>query len=233
MVGDKGRVGKNMAAAIAFATSLMLMPMKQGCSFSPSSLARRSSCQTCSLTSLCAIQQQNYFLLKSEPDEFSIHDLQKCQEDEWDGVRNFQARNKMRLMKPGDLAFFYHSSCKVPAIVGIMRVIREAAPDITALDPNHKGYDAKSITDDCRWDAVRVGFESILENPVTLKHLKAVAQNDDEIADMTLLRQSRLSVHEVTPEQWDRIMELSHQSEDGGEEKPYKQSKSRKRKDVS
>jgi predicted RNA-binding protein with PUA-like domain len=188
------------------------------------------------LTTLLAAQPKNYFLLKSEPDEFSIEDLQRCQENEWDGVRNFQARNKMRLMKPGDLAFFYHSSCKVPAIVGTMRVLREAMPDPAALDPNHTGYDPKSTPENCRWNIVRVGFESILEHQVTLTRLKELAQEDSVIAEMTLLRQSRLSVHEVTPEQWKRIMELSV---DGREEetevlKSTKgPSKSRKRKETS
>lgn len=174
---------------------------------------------------------QNYFLLKSEPDEFSIQDLQKCREQEWDGVRNFQARNKMRLMKKGDLAFFYHSSCKVPAVVGIMSVVREAAPDATALDPDHKGHDPKSTPDNCRWDAVRVKFESIFDTPVTLTHLKELSQNDDDISNMTLLRQSRLSVHEVTQNQWDKIMAMSDQKEleDGSEAAAEKSPKKRKR----
>jgi predicted RNA-binding protein with PUA-like domain len=167
---------------------------------------------------LCAqASPSNYFLLKSEPDEFSIEDLQKCKEDEWDGVRNFQARNKMRLMKKGDLAFFYHSSCKVPSVVGTMSVVREAAPDVTALDLNHKGYDSKSTPENCRWDAVRVKFESILDKPVPLKLLKEISQEDDIIADMTLLRQSRLSVHEITKDQWDIIMAMAVQTEEDDE----------------
>ncbi len=158
----------------------------------------------------------NYYLLKSEPDEFSINDLEKCQEQEWDGVRNFQARNKLRAMKKGDMAFFYHSSCKVPGIVGTMRVVREAAPDVTALDPNHKGYDSKSTPDNCRWDAVRVGIQSIFDTPVTLHHLKKLSGTDEVIGSMTLLRQSRLSVHELTPDQWFKIMEMTKHNENEG-----------------
>ena len=150
-----------------------------------------------------------YFLMKSEPDEFSIQDLEQCQEQEWDGIRSFQARNKLRAMQRGDLAFFYHSSCKVPGIVGIMRVVREAAPDVTALDPNHKNYDAKSTSENCRWDSVRVGIDSIFENPVTLQQLRKLATTDEVIGSMSLLRQSRLSVHDVTLEQWNRILELA------------------------
>ena len=161
------------------------------------------------LTTLDAVQPKRYFLLKSEPDEFSIEDLQRCQESVWDGIRSFQARNKLRLMKTGDLAFFYHSSCKVPAIVGTMRVTQEASPDPAALDPNHKGYDPKSTAENCRWDIIRVGFESKLEHPVTLTRLRDLAKEDTVIEDMILLRQSRLSVQEVTPEQWSRIIELS------------------------
>jgi len=161
------------------------------------------------LTTVYAVQPKNYYLLKSEPDEFSIQDLQRCQESVWDGIRSFQARNKLRRMKNGDLAFFYHSSCKVPGIVGIMRVTEEASPDPAALDPNHKGYDPKSTEENCRWDIIRVGFESIFEHPVTLSRLKTVAQEDDILADMILFRQSRLSVQEVSPEQWNRIMEMS------------------------
>ena len=151
-----------------------------------------------------------YFLLKSEPDEFSIQDLQKQQEEEWNGVRNFQARNKMRLMRKGDLAFFYHSSCKVPAIVGTMRVVRETAPDVTALDPDHKGYDPKSTPENCRWDSVRVRIESIFENPVTLQQLKEASKSDETIADTSLLRISRLSVHEVSSDQWEKIMAMAN-----------------------
>lgn len=147
--------------------------------------------------------------MKSEPDEFSIQDLEKCKEQEWDGIRSFQARNKLRAMKQGDLAFFYHSSCKVPGIVGTMRVVREAAPDATALDPDHKGYDPKSTAENCRWDSVRVGIESIFDTPVTLQHLRKLSTTDEVIGGMSLLRMSRLSVHDVTPEQWNRILELS------------------------
>lgn len=176
----------------------------------------------------------SYYLLKSEPDEFSIQDLEQCQEQEWDGIRNFQARNTLRSMKKGDLAFFYHSSCKVPGIVGTMRVVREAAPDVTALDPNHKGYDPKSTDDNCRWDAVRVRIESIFDTPVTLQNLKKLSETDEIIGSMSLFRQSRLSVHVITQEQWDRIIEIIENDKTNDDIKPLEppstESKKRKRK---
>src|SRR3990167_9351915 len=79
----------------------------------------------------------NYWLMKSEPDEFSIADLEKCNVESWTGVRNYQVRNWLRNdMKCGDLAFFYHSNCKTPGIVGVMEIVREGYPDQTAFDPN-------------------------------------------------------------------------------------------------
>jgi predicted RNA-binding protein with PUA-like domain len=135
-----------------------------------SSLFRRRLATSTRL--LSAQQTPNYFLLKSEPSEFSIQDLEECGEEEWDGVRNYQARNKLRAMKVGDLAYFYHSSCSVPGIVGTMRIVREVAPDETALDPNHNGYDPKSTPAICRWDAVRLRFETKFHEPVTLRQLK-------------------------------------------------------------
>lgn len=191
--------------------------------------------------SLNAQTSCNYFLMKSEPDEFSIQDLEKCKEHEWDGIRSFQARNKLRAMKNGDLAFFYHSSCKVPGIVGTMRVVREAAPDATALDPDHTNYDPKSTSENCRWDSVRVGIESIFDTPVTLKQLRSLSTTDEVIGSMSLLRQSRLSVHDVTPEQWNRILELAANHSDHEEkvvlsepvQVPKESKRTRKRKSSS
>ena len=152
----------------------------------------------------------SYFLLKSEPDEFSIEDLRDCpnSEQEWDGVRNYQARNIMRTMKAGDCAFYYHSSCKVPAIVGEVVITRKAEPDQTALDPKHQGYDPKSTEDNCRWDAVLVQLDTIYPVSVTLKGLKALAKTDDVIGGMSLFKNSRLSVQEVTKEQWEAVEKL-------------------------
>ena len=157
--------------------------------------------------------EPRYFLLKQEPDEFSIDDLQhRCphQQSVWDGIRNFRARNILRTMKVGDLAFFYHSSCHPPGIVGTMKVIGTVEPDPTAWDPSHALYDPKSTgPDNCRWDRIHVQFQERYPVMITLHELKALAVKEYPIlADMTLLRVSRLSVHEVTKEQWMLIEEL-------------------------
>lgn len=151
---------------------------------------------------------KNYFLLKSEPEEFSIQDLSsaKGSMEEWSGVRNFAARNILREMKVGDEAFFYHSSCKVPGIVGTVRIVREVQPDETALDPKHSGYDPKSKKENCRWDSVKVRLEAIYPEIVTLKELKAQASVNPLIADMTILKRGRLSVTRVKPEEWEAVV---------------------------
>ena len=160
----------------------------------------------------------NYFLLKSEPHEFSIQQLQQQgRAEEWDGVRNYAARNVLRTMQVGDMCWFYHSSCAAPAIVGTCRVVRGAQPDKTALDPAHANYDPKSTPQNCRWDSVLVEFDSIYETPITLKELRAQAKTNDVIAGMMLLHRSRLSVMPVTMEEWtmvERLMERKANQED-------------------
>jgi predicted RNA-binding protein with PUA-like domain len=151
-----------------------------------------------------------YWLMKSEPDVFGIDHLVACPEqtEPWDGVRNYQARNMMRdQMKKGDLAFFYHSNCKEPGIVGIMEVVREAYPDHTAFDPEEKYYDSKSDRDQPRWFMVDVRYRRHLRRNIGLSELKRFA--DGALADMPLLRKgNRLSIMPVTPEQWDFILSL-------------------------
>jgi len=109
----------------------------------------------------------NYWLMKSEPSEFGIDDLQNMpdQTEHWDGVRNYQARNMMRdQMKVGDQVFFYHSNCKEPGIVGIMEVVKEGYPDFTAFDPDDKHFDPKSNPENPRWFMVDVKFVRKLHN---------------------------------------------------------------------
>lgn len=150
-----------------------------------------------------------YYLLKSEPSDFSIYDLEKAGNEEWDGVRNYQARNIMRTMKKNDRAFFYHSSCKQVGIVGTAIITREAQPDVTAYqDPQHKGYDAKSTAENCRWDAVQVRLDKIFPVTLTLKELKVQAQHNDALADMMLFRNTRLSVHQLTADEWAAVEDL-------------------------
>lgn len=94
-----------------------------------------------------------HWLMKSEPDELSIHDLQRLGQARWDGVRNYQARNFMRAMNPGDLFFFYHSSCPEPGIAGIARIVGATYPDPTALDPQSHYFDAKASHEKNPWSA--------------------------------------------------------------------------------
>jgi predicted RNA-binding protein with PUA-like domain len=147
-----------------------------------------------------------YWLLKSEPGEFSIDDMERVGVEPWDGVRNYQARNWLRdHMRVGDQAFFYHSNCKEPAIVGIVSVASPAYPDPTQFDPEDKHYDPKSDPDDPRWWLVDVRFERRMRRPITLRELKSYP----ELADLPLVRRgNRLSVMPVTPQQWAFILGL-------------------------
>ena len=150
----------------------------------------------------------NYWLMKSEPDVFGIEDLKKCpaKTEPWDGVRNYQARNMMRdAMQKGDLVFFYHSNCKEPGIVGIMKVVREGYPDHTAFDAKEKYYDPKSDPENPRWYMVDVRYVRMLKRTITLTELKTHKQ----LADFPLVRRgNRLSVMPVTKKDWDFILAL-------------------------
>jgi predicted RNA-binding protein with PUA-like domain len=152
----------------------------------------------------------NYWLMKSEPSTFSIDDLERAKNRTtgWDGVRNFQARNFLRAMQIGDLAFFYHSSCEPPGIAGIVRITREAYPDPTAFDPQDDHYDAGSNPDNPRWFAVDVQLERKFARLITLDTLREYA--DTELRDMIVLKRgNRLSVTPVTKQQWMFINKLA------------------------
>ena len=150
----------------------------------------------------------NYWLMKSEPDVFGIDDLhaRPKQTEPWDGVRNYQARNMLRdRMKKGDLAFFYHSNCAEPGIVGIMSIACAGYPDSSAFDPDDDHYDPKSSPDAPRWYRVDVRYKRKLRRTITLAELK----EHPELTGMGLLaRGNRLSVMPVTGPQWDFILSL-------------------------
>jgi predicted RNA-binding protein with PUA-like domain len=152
----------------------------------------------------------NYWLLKSEPGEFGIDDLAACPKrtTKWDGVRNYQARNFMRDdMKKGDLAFFYHSSCPEPGIVGIVEISREAYPDDTAFDPGDKHFDPKSKHSEPRWFVVDVRLKRKLKKTLPLAKLKRHA--GDSLSGLQLLqRGNRLSVMPIAPKDWHFILAL-------------------------
>ncbi len=151
-----------------------------------------------------------YWLFKSEPGEFSIDDLaaRRNKTEHWDGVRNYQARNFMRdEMRKGDLAFFYHSSCAEPGVVGIVHISREAYPDHTAFDPDDKHFDPKSDPAHPTWYMVDVTLQDRFSRPITLNELKRYGNR--ELKDFRLLaRGNRLSVMPVTEAQWKFIMSL-------------------------
>ncbi|PIE43322.1 MAG: EVE domain-containing protein [Gammaproteobacteria bacterium] len=150
----------------------------------------------------------NYWLMKSEPDVFGIHHLERMpdQTEHWDGVRNYQARNMMRdEMKKGDQVFFYHSNCDIPGIVGLMEIIDEGYPDHTAFDPECQYYDPKSSKESPRWFMVNVRLLRKFKRTISLKELKATA----ELQDMPLVRKgNRLSVMPVTETQFKHILTM-------------------------
>ena len=151
-----------------------------------------------------------YWLMKSEPGEFSIDDLKAAPGGEtfWDGVRNYQARNFMRDdMKVGDGVLYYHSNCPETGVVGIATVCREAYPDHTALDPEDKHFDPKSDPDNPRWCMVDIRFERKFKRVILLRELRQHVEGP--LGDMLLLRRgNRLSITPVTAEEWEFILSL-------------------------
>jgi len=151
--------------------------------------------------------RKRYWLMKSEPDAFSIDDLQKVGIEPWNGVRNYQARNHMRQMQVGDGVLFYHSSCAIPAIVGIAKVASVAYPDPTQFDPKSDYFDAKSAREEPRWSLVDVAFERKLKRAIPLEEIK---QHADALGEGFALTQrgSRLSVSPVSAAQWKLLLSL-------------------------
>ncbi len=147
----------------------------------------------------------NYWLCKSEPDNYSIDDMQRDETTPWDGVRNYGARNYMRdEMKPEDGVLFYHSNQKPPAIVGMMEVVSEPYPDALQFDPSSKYFDPKSSEEDPRWINVDMKFVRKLKEPISRYTLK----DDPDLEDMELFRLGRYSITKVTEAEWNKIQEL-------------------------
>lgn len=147
-----------------------------------------------------------YWLMKNEPEDYSIDDLKKDKIEPWDGIRNYQVRNMIRDdMQKNDLAFFYHSNCEVPGIYGIMKIHKECYPDYTAFDKKKKYYDPKSSEDNPRWFMVDVKYVRKLKKAITLKDLKSHSQ----LSKMKVVqRGNRLSITEVSPKDWNFILNL-------------------------
>ena len=143
-----------------------------------------------------------YWLMKSEPDEFSIDDLQQKGVARWDGVRNYQARNFLREMNLGDQVLFYHSSCKHVGIAGLMEIVGTYYPDPLAIDKGSSYFDPKSLKEN-RWSAVDVKFIQKFEKVLSLQSIKTLAENDQRLADLALIKKgNRLSVMPITNDQW-------------------------------
>lgn len=153
----------------------------------------------------------NYWLFKSEPSTFGIDDLARAPRKtaSWDGVRNYQARNFMRDgMKTGDQGFFYHSSCDVPGIAGVVSVVREAYPDATAFQAGHRHFDETSDPANPRWYMVDVKLERRFDRVVTLDELRKHANG--RLKDLVVLKRgNRLSITPVTTSEWRFILSLA------------------------
>ena len=150
---------------------------------------------------------RKYWLMKSEPEVFSIHDLGKAKDQTtfWDGVRNFQARNFMRdEMQVGDGVLFYHSNADPSGVAGTATVAKTASPDPSQFDPASEYHDPRSSPDDPRWLGVHIRFESAFRRFVPLDELRATPA----LRNMVLLHRSRLSVQPVTAAEWSTIVKL-------------------------
>ena len=148
-----------------------------------------------------------YWLFKSEPDEYSIDDLQAEPRGVgvWDGIRNYQARNFLRdAVAVGDGVLFYHSSCKHVGIAGTAEVVRAGYPDPAQFDPDSRYFDPKATAEAPRWYCVDLGYRSHIEPLIPLAELRAIPA----LADMVLLNQGRLSIQPVRPAEWALIVGL-------------------------
>lgn len=147
---------------------------------------------------------KKYWLMKSEPDVYSLHDLERDGSTLWDGVRNYKARNNMKDMSVGDEVLYYHSNAKPPGVVGVARVCREAYPDPTQFDKKNKYFDPKSDPEDPRWWLVDVEFVAHFPNQVSLDDVKA----EKALSEMELVRYGRLSVQSVAKAEFDRVKKM-------------------------
>lgn len=156
-------------------------------------------------------RRRAYWLMKSEPEEFSIDRLAQVGREPWSGVRNYQARNYMRDgMRVGDGVLFYHSNCPQPGVVGLASVASPAYPDPSQFDPRSDYHDPGSSVEAPRWLLVDIVFERKLARTIALDELK---QHAGTLGDFALLRRgNRLSVLPVSPQQWRHILKLEQRS---------------------
>jgi predicted RNA-binding protein with PUA-like domain len=147
----------------------------------------------------------NCWLMKSEPETFSIDDLAKKKVEGWNGVRNYSARNFMKGMKVGDKVLFYHSSCVPPGVAGLAEVVKTAYPDPTQFDPKSHYHEPKAAPDKPMWFQVDVRFVRKFPRELSLDELRGVPA----LKDMLLFQRSRLSVQPVTEAQYKTIVALA------------------------
>lgn len=145
-----------------------------------------------------------HWLMKSEPDVYSIDDLERDGTTCWEGVRNYEARNNMQDMEEDDLVLFYHSATRPPGVAGVARVAREAYPDHYAFEEGHPYHDPKSDPDDPTWYMVDVEFVERFDRLVELSEIKEV----DELGDMVLVNRSHLSVQPVEKDEFERVRRM-------------------------
>ncbi|MCR6662999.1 MAG: EVE domain-containing protein [Luteimonas sp.] len=151
--------------------------------------------------------RKRYWLMKSEPTDFSIEDLERVRTEPWTGVRNYQARNFMRQMQVGDGVLFYHSNTDVPGIYGIAEVAATAYPDPTQFEKKSKYFDEKATREQPRWELVDVSYVRKFAAPVALEDIRGHADALGE--EFALIRKgSRLSVLPVTAAQWKLLLSL-------------------------
>ncbi len=170
----------------------------------------------------------HHWLIKSEPDVFSIHDLAKAKKrtTHWEGVRNYQARNFLRAMKQGDLALYYHSNAEPSAVAGIVEVVREAYPDPAAWDPGSDYHDPKASPQNPIWSMVDVRLVEIFPRALPLDELRGVKA----LAGMELLRRgSRLSVTPVTAAEFRTLEQLARKKPVGTAAEPTRAKATKKR----
>tara|TARA_B100000401_G_C52577316_1_gene610861 strand:- start:133 stop:597 length:465 start_codon:yes stop_codon:yes gene_type:complete len=148
--------------------------------------------------------EEKFWLMKSEPDAYSINSLKKEKVTLWDGIRNYQARNFMRKMSIGDKVFFYHSNCKPPGIVGLMEVVDIKIVDPTQFDKTSKYFDPKSQVENPRWDCVKVKYVSKSSKILSLPELK-ILFNEEEL--LVVKKGNRLSIIPVKAETARRLLE--------------------------
>jgi predicted RNA-binding protein with PUA-like domain len=148
---------------------------------------------------------KRYWLMKSEPDVYSIDDLERDGSTCWEGVRNYKARNNMQDMKVGDEVLYYHSNAKPPGVAGLARVGKEAYPDHFQFDAKSKYFDAKSDPADPRWYMVDIEFVAKADELLGLPDIKS----DPKLADMELVRYGRLSVQSVKKAEFERVKKMA------------------------